>query len=38
VLGCAGRWLDEVCDEVFKPRPESFDLSTPDDEEGAEPV
>ena len=37
VLGCAGRWLDEVCEEVFK-RPESLNLSPPDDEEGAEPV
>jgi hypothetical protein len=38
VLGCAGRWLDEVCEEVFRRRPESLDLLPPDDEEGGEPV
>ena len=38
VLGCAGRWLDEVCEEVFKRQPESLDLLPPDDDEGTEPV
>jgi hypothetical protein len=38
VLGCAGRWLDEACEEVFKQRPEPLDLPPPDDAEGAEPV
>lgn len=38
VLGCAGRWLDEVCEEVFTPRPDPLDVSPPDDEEGAEPA
>jgi hypothetical protein len=38
VLGCAGRWLDEVCEEVFGRRPESPDPPASDDEEGAEPV
>lgn len=38
VLGCAGRWLDEVYEEVSKRQPESFGLPPHDDEEGAEPV
>jgi hypothetical protein len=38
VLGCAGRWLDEVYEEVSKRHPESPGLPPPDDEEGAEPV
>jgi hypothetical protein len=38
VLGCAGRWLDEVYEEVSKRQPESLDLRPPDDDEGAEPV
>src|SRR6478672_470576 len=38
VLGCAGRWLDEVYEEVSKRHPESLGLPPPDDEEGAEPV
>ena len=38
VLGCAGRWLDEVYEEVSKRQPESLGASPPDDEEGAEPV
>lgn len=38
VLGCAGRWLDEVYEEVSKRQPDSLDLRPPDDEEGADPV
>jgi hypothetical protein len=38
VLGCAGRWLDEVFEELSKTQPESPALHPPDDEEGAEPV
>ncbi|HEX5549645.1 MAG TPA: hypothetical protein VFX36_02370 [Nitrospira sp.] len=38
VLGCAGRWLDEVYEEVSQRHPESLGLPPPDDEEGAEPV
>lgn len=37
VLGCAGRWLDEVYEEINKPSPEIEDPSSGDDE-GAEPV
>ena len=37
VLGCAGRWLDEVYDEYVVRQPEAFSES-PDDDEGAEPV
>jgi len=37
VLGCAGRWLDEVYEEVSKRPPESPGLPSHDDE-GAEPV
>lgn len=37
VLGCAGRWLDEVYEETNASPPESEDLSSSDDE-GAEPV
>lgn len=33
VLGCAGRWLDEVYDEVAKRQPESLGLSSKDDED-----
>jgi hypothetical protein len=37
VLGCAGRWLDEVYDEIAKR--ESDELGQPSDEdEGGEPV
>src|SRR5689334_15791455 len=38
VLGCAGRWLDEVYDEVSKRPPESPGHSGQDDDDGAEPV
>ncbi|HEU4504499.1 MAG TPA: hypothetical protein VFR79_06690 [Nitrospira sp.] len=38
VLGCAGRWLDEVYEEVSKRQPESLGLPPHDDDEGAEPV
>jgi hypothetical protein len=37
VLGCAGRWLDEVYEEVSKRQPQSLRPPS-DDEEGAEPV
>lgn len=37
VLGCAGRWLDEVYEEVSKRQPEGPGLP-PQDDEGAEPV
>lgn len=37
VLGCAGRWLDEVYEEVAKRQPELLGQSSGDDE-GAEPV
>ena len=37
VLGCAGRWLDEVYEEVSKRQPESPPLPQQDDE-GGEPV
>lgn len=36
VLGCAGRWLDEVYDEVAKRQPELLGQSSNDDE-SAEP-
>ena len=38
VLGCAGRWLDEVYDEVSTRQPEAPGLSDQDDDESAEPV
>lgn len=38
VLACAGRWLDEVYEEVSKRQPESLGLPPHDDDEGAEPV
>jgi hypothetical protein len=38
VLGCAGRWLDEVYDEVPKRPPESPGHSGQDDDDGVEPV
>lgn len=38
VLGCAGRWLDEMYDEVSKRPPESPGVSSQDDDDGAEPV
>jgi hypothetical protein len=38
VLGCAGRWLDEVYEEVSKRQPESLGLPPHDEDEGAEPV
>jgi len=37
VLGCAGRWLDEVYDEITKRQPEVFGRPSNDDED-AEPV
>ena len=37
VLGCAGRWLDEVYDECHAPPPAVLGES-PDGDEGAEPV
>lgn len=36
VLGCAGRWLDEVYDECVARQPEVLGES-PDDDEGDEP-
>lgn len=33
VLGCAGRWLDEVYEEVAKRQSESLGLSSKDDED-----
>ena len=38
VLGCAGRWLDEVYEEITKRQPEAIGLSSDDEDEGAEPV
>ena len=35
VLGCAGRWLDDLYEEVAQRRPESLGLSTNDDEDSA---
>lgn len=32
VLGCAGRWLDEVYEEVAKRQPEALGLASHDDE------
>ena len=37
VLGCAGRWLDEVYDEIAARQPESLGLSSKDDDD-PEPV
>jgi hypothetical protein len=37
VLGCAGRWLDEVYEELNATAPDPHDSSSGDDE-GAEPV
>ena len=37
VLGCAGRWLDEVYEEVSKRQPETMN-QPPQDDEGGEPV
>lgn len=37
VLGCAGRWLDELYDQIAKRQPELLGHSTNDDE-GAAPV
>src|SRR5574338_445002 len=37
VLGCAGRWLDEVYNECLDRQPEVLGES-PDSDEGAEPV
>ncbi len=37
VLGCAGRWLDEVYEEVAARQPEALGLSSKDDED-PEPV
>ena len=38
ILGCAGRWLDEVYEEIAKRQPEARGLPSDDDDEGAEPV
>ncbi len=35
VLGCAGRWLDDLYEEVAQRRPESLGLSPNDDEDSA---
>jgi hypothetical protein len=35
VLACAGRWLDELYEEVAQRRPESIGLSATDDEDSA---
>lgn len=37
VLACAGRWLDDVYEEIVKSQPELLDESSKDDEE-AEPM
>lgn len=37
VLGCAGRWLDEVYEQVATRHPEALGLSSNDDDD-AEPV
>lgn len=37
VLGCAGRWLDEVYDDYVARQPEAVDEPS-DGDEGAEPV
>lgn len=37
VLGCAGRWLDEVYDEYVARQPE-VSSESPDGDDGAEPV
>ena len=37
VLACAGRWLDEVYEQVCKRSPESLEAGPPDDDD-AEPV
>jgi len=31
VLGCAGRWLDEACDELAKRQPEALGLTSNDE-------
>jgi hypothetical protein len=33
VLGCAGRWLDQVCEEVSKRQREALDQVSKDDED-----
>lgn len=38
ILGCAGRWLDEVYEEIAKRQPKALGLSSDDDDEGTEPV
>ena len=38
ILGCAGRWLDEVYEEIAKRQPEVLGRSSDDDDEGAEQV
>lgn len=35
VLGCAGRWLDDLCEEVTERRPDLFGLPPNDDEDAA---
>jgi len=37
VLGCAGRWLNELCEEAANRSPESLGLASNDDED-SEPV
>lgn len=37
ILACAGRWMDEVCEEVSKRDSDESD-STPDEHEGIEPT
>ncbi len=37
ILGCAGRWLDDVYAEVAKRQPDSLGLASKDDDD-AEPV
>lgn len=38
VLGCAGRWLDEVYDQIAKQQPDLLGRSSNNDEDEAEPV
>jgi hypothetical protein len=35
VLGCAGRWLDEVCEEITKQQPDLLRQSSNDEDEAA---
>ncbi|HJT21333.1 MAG TPA: hypothetical protein VJ746_12730 [Nitrospira sp.] len=38
VLGYAGRWLNEIYEEVAQSQPELLNGPPPDEDEGAEPV